>query len=219
MSVQPSGTIRSTPTQMRLLDTAAPGINLAAASKLVTLPGAGSFPWPFITPDGTKLIGEMGHRPARTGTITESGALGVYSARTGTLLQVIGRWQQHGPAPRLLSHARQAVVWSNPSGSRLIVEMPRGKLNQVGILTGDKFGAPADRDQQRRIPDQRRVRRIRLVAALSTRSWPLPADQPERPGLTVTSRQVLRLWRPVTKDSVRRSAGSYITAECWAGVL
>jgi hypothetical protein len=40
----------------------------------------------------------------------------------------------------LLSHARQAVVWSNPSGSRLIVEMPRGKLNQVGILTGDKFG-------------------------------------------------------------------------------
>ena len=139
MSVQPSGRIRSTPTQMRLLDTTAPGSSLAAASTLVTLRGAGGFPWPFITPDGTKLIGEMSHQPARTGTITESGALGVYSARTGTLLQVIGRWQQRGPGPGILSHARQAVVWSSPSGSRLIVEMPRGKLNEVGILTGDTF--------------------------------------------------------------------------------
>ena len=139
MSVQPSGRIRSTPTQMRLLDTTAPGSSLAAASTLVTLRGAGGFPWPFITPDGTKLIGEMSHQPARTGTITESGALGVYSARTGTLLQVIGRWQQREPGPGILSHARQAVVWSSPSGSRLIVEMPRGKLNEVGILTGDTF--------------------------------------------------------------------------------
>jgi hypothetical protein len=31
------------------------------------------------------------------------------------------------------------VVWSSPSGSRLIVEMPRGKLSKVGILTGDTF--------------------------------------------------------------------------------
>jgi hypothetical protein len=121
------------------VDTTAPGISLAAASKLATLHGAGGFPWPFITPDGTKLIGEMVHRPARTGTITVSGALGVYSARTGTLLQVIGRWQQRGRGPGFLSHARQAVVWSDPSGSRLIVEMPRGKLNEVGILTGDKL--------------------------------------------------------------------------------
>jgi len=139
MSIQPSGEIRSTPTQMRLLDTTAPGTSLAAASKLVTLRGAGRFPWPFITPDGTKLIGEMLHQPARPGTITESGAFGVYSARTGTLLQVIGRWQRTGPGNILLTHDRQAVVWSSPSGSRLIVERPRGKLNEVGVLTGDKF--------------------------------------------------------------------------------
>jgi hypothetical protein len=139
MSVQPSGRIRSAPTQMRLLDTAAPGSSLAAASTLVTLHGAGSFPWPFITPDGTKLIGEIVHRPARVGTVTVSGAIGVYSARTGTLLQVIGRWQQRGSGPGILSRARQAVVWSSPSGSRLIVEMPRGKLSEVGILTGDTF--------------------------------------------------------------------------------
>ena len=139
MSIQPGGVIRTAPTQMRLLNTTAPGMNLAAASKLVTLHAAGSFPWPFITPDGTKLIGETGHRPARPGTTTESGALGVYSARTGTLLQVIGRWQQHGRGPRFFNQAHQTVVWSNPSGSRLIVEMPRGKLNEVGILTADKF--------------------------------------------------------------------------------
>jgi len=138
MTIQPSGRIRSTPARMRLLDTTAPGTDLAAASRLVTLHGAG-FLWPFITPDGTKLIGETGHRPARIGATTESGALGVYSAGTGKLLQVIGRWQVHGKRPGLLLRAHQAVVWSSPSGSRLIVEMPRGKLNKVGILTGDKF--------------------------------------------------------------------------------
>jgi hypothetical protein len=139
MSIQPGGEIRSTPTQMRLLDTTAPGTSLAAASTLVTLPGTRAFPWPFITPDGTKLIGEMLHQPARPGRITESGALGVYSARTGTLLRVIGRWQRTGQGNILLTQARPAVVWSNPSGSRLIVEMPRGKVNEVGILTGDTF--------------------------------------------------------------------------------
>ena len=50
MVVQPGGVIRTVPTQIRLLNTAAPGTNLAAASTPVTLHGAGSFPWPFITP-------------------------------------------------------------------------------------------------------------------------------------------------------------------------
>jgi hypothetical protein len=138
MSIQPSGTIRTAPTQMRLLNTTAPGTNLAAASKLVTLHGAGSFPWPFITPDGTKLIGETGSGPFRPGATTESGALGVYSARTGALLAITGRWQRNGRG-LLSNRARQTVVWSNPSGSRLIVEMPHGNLNEVGILTADKF--------------------------------------------------------------------------------
>jgi hypothetical protein len=137
MVIQPSGIIRTAPTQMRLLNTAAPGTNLAAASKLVTLHGAGSFPWPFITPDGTRLIGETGGN-FRPGAATESGALGVYSARTGALLAVTGRWQLHGRGP-LLDGARQTVIWSNPSGSRLIVKMPRGNLNEVGTLTADKF--------------------------------------------------------------------------------
>jgi hypothetical protein len=137
MYIQPGGRIRTAPTKMRLLNTAAPGTNLAAASTLVTLHGAGSFPWPFVTPDGTKLIGETGGT-FRPGAAAESGALGVYSARTGALLGVTGRWQRHGRSLQF-NMARQTVLWSNPSGSRLIVEMPRGKLNQVGTLTGDTF--------------------------------------------------------------------------------
>ena len=136
MFIEPSGVIRSGPTQMRLLDTAAPGTNLAA-SKLVTLHGARGFS-SFITPDGTKLIGGYGGIPARRGESTESGALGVYSVRTGALLRVVARWQLHGRGV-LFSKARQMVAWSNLSGSRLIVEMPHGKLGEVGFLTGDKF--------------------------------------------------------------------------------
>ena len=137
MFIQHNGTIRSAPTQMRLLSTAAPGSSLASASKLVTLHGAGSFPWPFLTPDGTKLIGETGGR-FRPGATTESGAIGVYSARTGALLGVTGRWQRH--APRIpIAGVHAAVVWSSSSGSRLIVEMPRGKLNQVGTLSAGRF--------------------------------------------------------------------------------
>jgi len=136
MFIEPSGIIRSGPAQMRLLDTAAPGTNLAAG-KLVTLHGARGFS-SFITPDGTKLIGGYGGIPARRRGGTESGALGVYSARTGALLRVVARWQRHGRGV-LSSQARQMVAWSNLSGSRLIVEMPHGKLGEVGFLTGGKF--------------------------------------------------------------------------------
>jgi hypothetical protein len=138
MVIQPSGIIRSAPTQMRLLNTAAPTRSLAAASKLITLQGAGSFPWPFITPDGTKLIGETATRPIRLNTTTESGTFGVYSARTGKLLEVVARWHQHGRR-FTFNRARPTVVWSDASGRRIIVEMPRGNINEVGFLTGDTF--------------------------------------------------------------------------------
>jgi hypothetical protein len=136
MVIEPSGIIRSGPMQMRLLDTSAAGTNLAA-SKLVTLRGAGGF-GAFITPDGTTLIGQYGGGRGGLGGTTESGALGVYSARTAALLRVVGGWQLHGRG-FLLRRARQMVAWSNLSGSRLIVEMPRGQLGEVGFLAGDKF--------------------------------------------------------------------------------
>ena len=136
MFIEPGGIIRSGPTQMRLLDTAAPGTNLAAGQP-VTLHGARGFS-SFLTPDGTKLISGYGGSPGRLSATTESGALGVYSARTGALLRVVARWQLHGRGflPR---RANQMVAWSNFSGGRLIIEMPRRKLSEVGFLTGDKF--------------------------------------------------------------------------------
>jgi hypothetical protein len=136
MFVEPGGTIRSGATQMRLLDTTAPGMNLAAG-RPVTLHGAQGFS-SFLTPDGTKLISGYGGRPGRLSATTESGALGVYSARTGALLRVVARWQLHGRG-FLPSRASQLVTWSNSSGGRLIIEIPRRKLSEVGFLTGDKF--------------------------------------------------------------------------------
>jgi hypothetical protein len=136
MFIEPGGIIRSGPTQMRLLDTTAPGTDLAS-SRPVTLHGAQGFS-SFLTPDGTKLISGYGGSPGRLGATTESGALGVYSARTGALLRVVARWQLHGRG-FLLMRARQMVAWSNSSGGRLIIEMPHGKLSEAGFLTGDKF--------------------------------------------------------------------------------
>jgi hypothetical protein len=136
MLIEPGGVIRSGPTQMRLLDTAAPGTNLAAG-RPVTLHGAQGFS-SFLTPDGTKLISGYGGRPGRLSATTAAGALGVYSARTGALLRVVARWQVHGRGFQL-GRARQMVAWSDFSGGRLIIEMPRGKLGEAGFLTGDKF--------------------------------------------------------------------------------
>jgi hypothetical protein len=136
MFIESDGTIRGGSTQMRLLDTAAPGTNLTA-SKLVTLRGANGLS-SFLTPDGTKLISGYGGSPAQLRAATESGALGVYSARTGALLRVVARWQLHGPGIQF-GTARQLVAWSDPSGGRLIIEMPRGRASEAGFLTGGKL--------------------------------------------------------------------------------
>ena len=60
MLTEPSGVIRSRRTQLRLLDTAAPGTSLAG--QLITLPDASGIT-AFITPDGTELIAEHGGKP------------------------------------------------------------------------------------------------------------------------------------------------------------
>jgi hypothetical protein len=135
MLTEPSGVIRSSPTRLRLLDTTAPGTSLAGP--LITLPDASGMS-AFITPDGTELIAEHGGRSAQAGGTTASGALGVYSARTGTLLRVVGRWQLTGQRARP-GRARQMVAWSDLSGSRLIVEMPRQESGEVGFLSADTF--------------------------------------------------------------------------------
>ena len=85
MFIEPSGVIRTGATQMRLLDTAAPGTNLATG-KPVTLHGAHGFS-SFITPDGTELIGGYGGvrgRPGQPPSLARSASTRPAPARSFT---------------------------------------------------------------------------------------------------------------------------------------
>jgi hypothetical protein len=140
---------RPTDTPVRLIDTVAPGSSLAASRLLVLRPPAGeSAPWQvFITPDGAKLIGGTSKAPVPPATGIERGALSVYSARTGTLIQRLApwRWNNNDKRPGHGGSPREQLAWSSPSGNQLILLHPRDDLNTLGSLTGGKFraaGAP-----------------------------------------------------------------------------
>ena len=137
---------------VRLIDTAAPGRSLAA-SKLLVLraPAGASAPRQmFITPDGTKLIGGTSKAQLRPRNGIERGALSVYSARTGALLQRLApwKWNENDNRPAHGGSPQEQLAWSNPSGSQLIVLHPVDDLNILGSLTGGTFrtaGAPLPR--------------------------------------------------------------------------
>jgi hypothetical protein len=155
---------------IRLLDTTTPGGSLKAASRLLLQwPGDGAT-WHYlhgkisnvlfgfsavITGDGSKLV-------AATEDLTKyplSSALAFteFSARTGKVVKVLGRW----PIPGLYPGQTQDVLWANSSGSTLIVlahkpGVPTKDPNainsarygiQFGVQRGDKFtplpGAPS----------------------------------------------------------------------------
>ena len=94
-----------------------------------------------ITPDGSKIVGPVttfAQQPLRSDLrITE------FSASTGKALRVAGRWHYSGTA------GGQDVLWTNPTGSTLIVVAPDTSpaghtyLTQppwaIGVLTGDQF--------------------------------------------------------------------------------
>jgi hypothetical protein len=138
-------------TPVRLVDTVAPGSSLVASKLLVLRPPAGeSAPWQvFITPDGTKLIGGTSRAPVPRVRGIERGALSVYSARAGALIQRLDPWKWnendrrgHGGFPK------EQLAWSNPSGSQFIVLHPANDLNILGSLTAGTFrtaGAPLPR--------------------------------------------------------------------------
>ena len=132
-----------TDTPVRLIDTVAPGSNLAASKLLVLRAPAGeSAPQQvFITPDGTKLIGGTGEAQSRPRNGIERGALSVYSARTGALLQQLNpwKWNNSDNRPAHGGFPQEQVVWSNPSGSQFIVLHPVDDLNILGSLTGGRF--------------------------------------------------------------------------------
>jgi hypothetical protein len=134
-------------TWMRLLDTTAPGTSLASATLLVLRPPAGDWApeQPFLTPDGTKLIGPVAKEPPGHGNGPNppwTGELAVYSARTGALLTTLAPWVWRNlfpPVPGRGGAPEQTVAWSNRTGSQLIVLQPRDELNILGVLTGNTF--------------------------------------------------------------------------------
>lgn len=130
--------------QVRLLDTAAPGSSLASARSVVLQGTNGETTPVFITPNGAQLM-TTGNMPTPARSRWNIPLL-VFSARTGALLRTFGSSvKQRGiPTP--------PVFWSNPSGSKLV--MFETKMHDhdlfLGVLTGNRFtlgGAPLPRGQ------------------------------------------------------------------------
>ena len=155
---------------LRLLDTTTPGGNLETASRLLLRwPGDGAT-WHYvhgkisnvlfgfsaiITPDGSKIV--TATEDLTKHPLSSALAFTEFSASTGKVVKVLGRW----PLPGMDPGQTQDVLWANPSGSTLIVlahvpgvpkKDPRsinsaGYGTEFGVLRGDKFtplpGAPS----------------------------------------------------------------------------
>ncbi len=137
-----SGTPAGT-TAVRIIDTSisAGTAGTAGMGRLLTLRGpAGlSAPWqPFLTPDGSTLIATTGtgSRARLTGG-EATGEFAVYSTRDGALIRTQARWtwSQSRPA-RGPQGPMPAVAWSDPSGSKLLVILPRDGVNRLAVLAG-----------------------------------------------------------------------------------
>jgi hypothetical protein len=136
-------------TEVRLLDITARGTSLAASKLLVLRPPAGESPpaQPFLTPDGTTLIGPVGSkRFLETPNHPSTGQLAAYSARTGALLRTLAPWVWRWPSPPGRGgNPNQTIAWSNRSGSQLIILQPRDDLNILGTLTRNTFTQTASK--------------------------------------------------------------------------
>ena len=155
---------------IRVLDTAAPGDSLPLDSRLAVqwkgeqeslrfvhgkavnvIEGFSA----LITPDGTKIVCATVSETKRP--LVSELAFTEFSVRTGKAVRVLGNWQLNGMYPGQV----QDVLWTNRSGSRLIVVahkpgkpslMPHstnaaGYSIEISALTGNRFvpipGAPA----------------------------------------------------------------------------
>jgi hypothetical protein len=127
--------------QVRLLDTNGPGGSLQADSRLV-LDWSGNADYlqyrrnglisfnVLLTPSGSRIV-------CATATITKHPLTSVmsfteYSARTGRVVRRLGTWTLHGLYPE----GNQDVLWTNASGSTLIVVARQPGLKHVGVSGG-----------------------------------------------------------------------------------
>ena len=129
-----SGKAANEPTMVGLIDTAAPTAGSGSATFLALPPLArplGRARQLFMTPDGSKLIASFTTREESSWI----GELAVYSARTGVLQHLSGRWES--PAAR--GSPAEFVLWSSLTGSQLMVTQPVGHSSGLGLLAGDSF--------------------------------------------------------------------------------
>jgi hypothetical protein len=128
--------------QVRLLNTNGPGGSLQADSRLV-LDWSGNAGYlqyrrndligfnALLTPSGSRIV-------TVTATITKHPLTSVmsfteYSARTGRVVRRLGSWTLHGLWPE----GNQDVLWTNASGSTLIVVDRQPGLKHVTVYGGD----------------------------------------------------------------------------------
>jgi hypothetical protein len=133
-------------TGLRLLDVRAPAGDLAAASRLalhwengsrVISSGGYLSDIAQITPDGRTIVAALGGPNPRhpQQVVGHLAGFAAYSAATGTLRYLLD-WkatrggQAGGPTD---------VLWSNASGSLLIVYAPPGHWNRIGVLRGNQL--------------------------------------------------------------------------------
>jgi hypothetical protein len=154
---------------LRLLDTSGPGGSLLSASRLAVQWAHDAETWHFVhgkvsnvifgysailTPDGTRIVAATASETKHP--LSSELAFTEFSARTGKVVDQLGRWRLPGLYPGQV----QDVLWSDPSGSTLIVVAHKpGKptrdprsLNgagygiEFGVLRGNQFtpipGAP-----------------------------------------------------------------------------
>ena len=126
---------------VRVLDTTAPGSSLLSAKlvatflnkeDVLTLGGENT----LITPDGSKIVVPTMTQAAKSPYSTER-EITEFSVRTGKIERSLDRFRLSSP------EGYQELLWSDPSGSTLIVTDPRGKAYGAvpGVLSGNRFTA------------------------------------------------------------------------------
>jgi hypothetical protein len=125
---------------LRLLNTAASGTHLLSSSRLV-LPFGGqaasasrAFGAPIITPDGRTAIAAVGEFSRSDRERSRSG-YAEFSVATGAIRRILD-FRRGWPRTGLMA---PGVLWSNATGSVLIVDSPPGQPNRIGVLRGNRL--------------------------------------------------------------------------------
>lgn len=149
--------------KVRLLDTTAPGSSLAASRPALSLDWSGMATGrrfshgravndtdtfgALLTPDGSKIV--VATVTQSLHPLTSEFAFTEFSARTGKVVAVLGRWWfiRHWP------QQEQAVLWTNADGSTLLVQAHRPGVTvrptspssgvpfpiEFGVLRGQRY--------------------------------------------------------------------------------